>query len=219
MAWFVGRRFFPQFMTTGEMLTQKNPSLYLIQNGFFPVYQFDSSVTAFLNTHLFNHMNVSIPEGYISLLWDSHSIIPAFRFNLLTIIAGVFLFADGAFSAGVSGVFLLTYAVLVRLFVPVNFGGAFNSGDVILAVFTSGTLFCANFMLQWYGTVPKSIAGRMLYGFIAGILAYILMGCGTSPVEMVYTVLLCNIINLVISIFEDCWYKRSLKKVVCKAVS
>ena len=218
MAWFVGSRFFPDFMVTGEILSRKNPSLYLIQNGQFPIYHFDSSVTAFLNTHLFNYFKVSIPEGYMSLLWDSHSAIPAFRFNLLTIAAGIFLFADGAFSPTVSSLFVLTYALLVRLFVPATFGGSFNSGDIILAIFTSGTLFCANFMLQWYGTVPKSNCGRLLYGVIAGVIAYILVGCGTSPIEMVYTVFLCNIINLVISVFEDSWYKNALKKAVCKTV-
>jgi len=217
IAWFIGRQFFPSYLVTKSMLSLKNPSQLLIQNGAFQVYSFDSTITNFLNTHLLNYLRVSLPEGYISLMWDSHSVIPAFRFNIITVVSAIFLFADGAFSLIISGMYLLIYAVLVRLFVPFLYGGFFNSGDVLLAIFTSGTLFCATFVLQWIGTTPMTVVGKMIYGILAGIISFLLVGCGTSPVEMVYMVLICNIFNLIINVVEENYTKKMLERVVAKA--
>lgn len=217
ISWFIGKRFFPSYLITQELLPLKNPSYYLIQNGTFPVYQFDSSFTSFLNTHFFNYLKISLPEGYLSLMWDSHSVIPAFRFNVLTIISSIVLFADGAFSILISAIYLFVYGILVRLFVPFMNGGIFNQGDIFLAMFTSGTLFCATFLIQWMGTTPYTLVGKVLYGFLAGILSFFLIGCGTSPVEIVYIVLLCNIINLIINYLEEKHSKKTLAKVVEKA--
>lgn len=217
VSWFIGKRFFPSFQVTKDLLPLKNPSYYLIQNGTFPVYSFDSNCTEFLNNHFFKYLKITLPEGYISLLWDSHSIIPAFRFNLLTLLSSIVLFADGAFSVLISGIYLFTYCILVRFFVPLMNGGVFNQGDIILALFTSGTLFCATFLIQWMGTIPFTTFGKIFYGFLVGILSFLLIGCGTSPIEMVYTVLLCNIINLLINIIEERHSRKALIKVVEKA--
>lgn len=217
ISWFIGKKFFPSYLITKELLPLKNPSYYLIQNGTFPVYQFDSNLTSFLNTHFFNYLKISLPDGYLSMMWDSHSVIPAFRFNIITIVSSIFLFADGAFSILISAIYLLTYCVLVRFFVPFMSGGVFNQGDIFLALFTSGTLFCATFMIQWMGTIPFTLVGKVIYGFFAGILSFLLIGCGTSPVEMVYIVLICNIINLIINLLEEKHCKKSLLKIVEKA--
>lgn len=203
IGWFIGNSFFPDFLVTNDIIPLKNPSLYLIQNHTFPIYEFDSSVTSFLNSYVFKYFKVSIPEGYVSLLWDTNSIIPAFRFNLLTIISSIVLFSDNSFSGIIPTTFLIVFGVLVRLFVPALFGGTMNQGDIILAFLTSGTLFCVVFMIQWYGTTPLSIPGKIVFGVFAGLLAFITSGCGTSPIGMVYTVLISNIISLMIRVLEE----------------
>ena len=111
---------------------------------------------------------------------------------------------------------MVVYAVLVRLFSPVIFGGTFNQGDVILALLTSGTLFCSVFVIQWYGTIPVSIIGKVLYGIFTGIIAFLVVGSGTSPIGMVYTVLICNVLNILICYFEEKIKLNMLKKVVQK---
>ena len=93
------------------------------------------------------------------MLWDTHSIIPAFRFNLLTIIASIVLFSDNSFSLLIPSIFLLIYALLVRMFFPYMAGGDFNQGDIVLAILTSGTLFVAVFMILLFGTHPMTIIG------------------------------------------------------------
>ncbi len=203
IAWIIGSSFFPQFLITADLIPIKNPSVFLIQNGTFPIYSFDSAVTSFLNNSFFSYFRITIPEGLVSFLWDTHSTIPAFRFNLLTIISSLFLFSDNAFSSNVSGIFLFVYALLVRLFAPVFFGGQLNQGDVILALFTSGILFCATFMLQSYGTMPVSFIGKILFSIGSGIFAFLIIGCGTSPIGMAYTLLLSNILAMLIRIIEE----------------
>lgn len=203
IAWIVGKTFFPDFVITSEIIPLKNSSLYLIQNGDFPIYEFDSSITEYLNTNLFTLFGISIPDGFISLLVDSKSSIPAFRFNLLTIISSIILFSDNSFSGIIPILFLFVYGLLVRIFAPFIFGGLINQGDVILAFFTSGTLFCTVFLLQWFGTIPITILGKIILGILSGIYAFLIMGCGTSPIGMVYTVLLTNISCMLIRVIEE----------------
>lgn len=216
LAWIIGRRFFPNFEISADLLQLKNPSALLIRDGVFTIYSFDISITDFLNSSIFNKFNVKLPAGYISLLVDTHSIIPAFRFNLLTIISSIIMFSDVSFSGIIPGLFLIVYAVLVRLFAPIMFGGLFNQGDIILALLTSGTLFTAVFLLQWFGTTPVSITGKIIYGFLCGIIAFFVVGAGTSPVGMVYTVLICNVLNILIRYFEEKIKFKMLQKAVQK---
>ena len=175
----------------------------MINNGIFPIYDFDSSVTGYLNTMLFSKLKVTLPQGLISMIWDTHSVIPAFRFNLLTVIASIILFSDNSFSVLIPSIFIIVYALLVRLFFPLMTGGAFNQGDILLALFTSGTLFVAVFMIQWFGTHPMTIIGKIIYAIFAGVAAFFIVGCGTSPIGMIYVVIICNILNLLIRDIEE----------------
>ncbi|MCQ2572717.1 MAG: RnfABCDGE type electron transport complex subunit D [Treponema sp.] len=211
-AWFIGKQYFPEYSITSEMLEMKNPSLSLIQNGTFPISPIDSTITGFLNQYIFKFLKVYVPEGYISFLWDSHSLIPAFRFNILTILSSIVLFSNDSIDWVVPSIFLFVYALLVRLFVPVFAGGTFNSGDIILALFSSGTLFTALFLLQWFGTTPTTRTGKILYSIFCGIIAFILVGAGTSSIGMVYTILLGNIFSAIVKVLETNAELRSVKK-------
>ena len=203
IAYFIGKSYFPDFLITSDLFHTKNPTVALINNGTFPIYDFDSSITGYLNTMLLSKFKVTLPQGLISMLWDTHSIIPAFRFNLLTIIASIVLFSDNSFSLLIPSIFLAVYAILVRMFFPLMTGGTFNEGDIILALFTSGTLFVAVFMIQWFGTHPMTIIGKIIYAIFAGLSAFFIVGCGTSPIGMIYVVIICNILNLLIRNIEE----------------
>lgn len=85
-------------------------------------------------------------------------------------------------------------------------------GDMLLAYLTSGTLFCAVFVIQWYGTAPLTITGKTIYGIICGILAFLIAGCGTSSEGMIFTVLAANIISPLIQAEEDRYNKKRLVK-------
>ena len=203
IAWHIGKDYFPGFQLNSGIVNLRNSSVFLIENGTFPTYSFDSPITAFLNKYIFRLFNVSVPEGFISLIWDSHSIIPAFRFNFAIVISAIIIFSDNAFSMIIPSLFLFVYCLMVRLFGTYLMGGEFNQGDIILALFTSGMLFCATFLIQWYGTIPVTVGGKIILGTLSGIIAFSIVGAGTSPVGMVYTVLLSNIICMIIRIFEE----------------
>lgn len=202
IAWFIGKSFFPSFFLTSEMMLVKNPSLNLIQSGAISLNSLDSFLTGVLNNSIFRLLKVNVPEGYISYLWDSHSIIPAFRFNLMTLFASIVLFADDSIECKIPSIFLVVYLLLVRLFAPMFFGGSFNSGDILLALFSSGTLFVTVFLLQWSGTLPSTKGGKNFYALFMGVTAFILVGSGTSPVGMVYTILIGNLLSVVIQVIE-----------------
>ncbi|UTD02730.1 RnfABCDGE type electron transport complex subunit D [Treponema socranskii subsp. buccale] len=202
-AWIVGMSAFPENPLTKDILQIKNPSHILIQNGVFPIMNGDRSVTEALNNTIFGFANISIPEGYISLLWDTHSIIPAFRFNALTLLASVVLFASGMQGLLIPASFAAVYTLLVRFVSPVFTGAMAGQGDMILSLCTGGTLFCAVFVVQQYGTVPLSKRGKILYGILAGIFAFAIAGCGTSSAGMIFAVLCANIVSPLIQAAED----------------
>lgn len=209
IAWFIGKTYFPQFIITSDLLSVKNPSVYLIQEGVFPIYNFDRAIISFLNTKVFSLLKTSVPEGILSILWDNQSVIPAFRFNLITLFSSIIIFSDKAFSSVIPFLFLSVYVLLVRFFAPIFYGGNFNQGDILLALFSSGTIFGAVYLFQTFGTVPMTLFGKIIYGILAGIIYFLLAGCGTSPIAMVYTVLIMNIINIMIKAIEE--YKNKLK--------
>lgn len=203
IAYFIGKIYFPDFIITTDLFNVKNPSVQLINQGVFPIYDFDVSFTNYLNANILSYFKVTLPQGIISMLWDTQSVIPAFRFNLLTIIASIVLFADNSFSLLIPSIFLFVYSLFVRLFFPYVSGGELNQGDIMLALLTSGTLFVAVFMIQWFGTHPMTVIGKIIYAFTAGVYAFIVVGGGTSPIGMIYVIVISNIINLLIRQIEE----------------
>lgn len=212
--WFVGGKLFPDFLVTSDYLCMRNPSQLLIESGAFPISSFDSSLTEGLNNLIFNLFKVSIPEGYVSLFWDTHSVIPAFRFNFITLVSSLLLFSPSLIKSIIPGTFVITYLILVRLILPFFCNGVPFQGDMLLALLTSGTLFYAVFVLQSYGTIPSSIVGKIVYGVIAGIAAFFITGCGTSSIGMCFTILFANISSLFIQNFEDKFNRKKVEKLL-----
>ena len=203
VAWIVGMSSFPETDLTRDILQIKNPSFVLIQNGVFPITGIDRAITETLNNTVFGFVNISIPDGYISLLWDTHSVIPAFRFNVLTLLSSIVLFAWGMQGLLVPSCFVIVYALLVRFAGPAIAGGVAGQGDMILALCTGGTLFYTVFVVQQYGTLPLSKYGKILYGMLAGIFAFLIAGCGMSPAGMIFTLLCANVVSPLIQAAED----------------
>ncbi len=201
---------FPAIPLTRVQLAAKNPSLALIQNGSIGAMKTDSAITSFFNGNIFSFFGISVPDGYATLFWDSESVIPAFRFNLITIISSIILFSFEIVNAVIPVVFVVCYSILVRIFAPAVLGGDFFSGDVLLCLLTSGTLFCSTFLLQWYGTTPLTFAGKILYAVTAALFAFAVMGAGISSAGFVFTILLMNLISPLIQLAEN---KHALSRV------
>ena len=163
----------------------------------------DRSVTAFLNANLFKFVGIRIPEGYVTLFWDSGAIIPAFRFNFITIVSSLFFFAFDMMDILIPAIYVLVYSLMVK-FAPVSlFIGSKLYGDIFLALLTSGVLFSTLYILQWYGTVPLSFAGKIVYAVVAGVSSFLIIGYGTSSIGYVFMVVCMNLVSLLIGAVEQ----------------
>lgn len=207
-AWFVGHFYFPGFQIEKMDLLAKNPSLSFIQNSIV-LNSFDERITSFFNNRIFSKFNVAIPNGYVSFFWDNQAVIPAFRFSILTLTASLFLFAFDFQNGTVPFIYLVVYSLLVKFLSPVLTGGVPYSGDMLLALLSSGTLFTTFFLLQWHGTMPYSIFGKILYAFFGGIIAFVFCGTGTSPIGAIITILFLNLLTPTIVLYEN---KANVKK-------
>lgn len=210
--WIIGSEFFPLFQVSFDTLAIRNPSLLLIENGTFPTASFDSSVTDFLNDTVFSFFKVSVPEGYASLFWDNHSAIPAFRFNFITLVSSVLLISETRADVVIPAVFLVVYGALVRLVSPFFYSGLPFQGDVLLALLTGGTFFCAFFILNAYALIPVSITGKAVYGFLSAVTMFFIAGCGTSSCGMPFTVIIANVYSIMIQQFESYFDRKALQK-------
>lgn len=211
VAYLLSSACFPKYGVTMQDLSTRNAALSLIQNGSIPILANDYKATAFFNNMIFRLFKVSIPEGYMTLLWDTGSIIPAFRFNVLTMLGSIVVFAFDIIDGIIPIVFLAVYAILVKIFGPFVAGQHLFQGDMLLAIFTSGTLFGATFMLNWYGTTPVTKRGKILFGVIAGIIGFLIMGVGTSSAGMIFVVLIMNVVSTVIQIYESAQVRKQIE--------
>ncbi len=206
-----GTEFFPNFTVNTYHLQSPNIGQQLVNEGLIPKINLDESITNFLNGNLFRYAGVALPEGYVSIFWDTGSLIPAFRFNLLTIFAIIVLLAFGGIKWIIPSVFIFVYGLLVRIFGLFPYGGILNQGDILLAIFSSGTMVVAFLLLQWPGTTPLTIVGKVIYGVLAGVFAFLIMGAGTSPIGAMFVILLSNLISPLIQLLEDLIYQQILK--------
>jgi len=218
ICWIVGMKLFPSIMLTIDELQTRNPALSLIQNGTFPMLSIDAKITNFLNNKVFGILGVSIPDGYVSIFWDTKSVIPAFRFNFITIISSIVLFAFNIYGLMIPSTFIITYGVLVRVVAPFFYHGPIFQGDVLLALLTSGTLFSTLFLLQWQGTIPLMNRGKFIYGVISGVVAFFIIGTGSSSVGFVFTILIMNVVSPLIQKIENYFEQKYIENVVAKKV-
>ncbi len=206
-AWFMGRTSFGSFLIGGADLAAKNPSLALI-DGAMLTNGVDEKITLFLNDNVFSLFGVSIPNGYVSLFWDTRAAVPAFRFAFWTMLSSLFLFAFDLKRPAASLCFLLAYFALVKFVSPLFTGAPPMGGDVLLAMLSSGLLFASVFLLQWPGTYPLSLPGKTAYALICSVIAFAFCGTGTSPAGAALTILFGNIISPALQAAEN----KSLKK-------
>lgn len=210
--WIIGATCFPKYQISMDLISMRNSSQIMIENGIFNTLAFDGDITEALNSSIFSLFKVSIPEGYVSLFWDTKSVIPAFRFNFVTLLSSIIIFSDNLNKLIIPAFFVSVYVVLVRLVSPIISNGVMFQGDMLLCLLTSGTLFFAVFVLCWYGTTPISISGKILYGIISGIIAFLIAGPGTSPCGMAFTVIISNIVSIGIQQWENRRNKFKLRK-------
>lgn len=204
---------FPTFMVDSTLLQGTDTLTKLISSGKIPLCSFDQDITSFLNTKILRYAGIALPDGYVSLFWDTGNIIPALRFNFLTLLATLYLIAFNLTEWLIPTVYLVIYAIAVRIFGLVPYGGLWFEGDILLALCTSGTFVAAFFILPWGGTTPLTIVGKCIYAALAGVFSFFLNGCGTGNIGTMFVILIMNVVSPLIQFIEDEIYLFcSLKK-------
>jgi len=212
MLYLFGPQCFPGFTASIEHLQSPNAVPLLIRDGLIPLNRFDSLVTSFLNEKILVRAGITVPDGYISLMLDAGGSIPAFRFNLLTLMATIVLFSMNMIEPLIPAVYLAVYGALVRYFALYPYGGVLNQGDILLALFSSGTLITAFFLLPWGGTIPMSIPGKIVFALFAAVMAAVMNGFGTSPIGSMFVILAANVFSPAIQYVEDAMYYGMVDK-------
>lgn len=193
---------FPAYLVSADTVTTVGDMLGALKLEQFNLLTGDSETTSFLNKILTAGAGIKLPEGYITLFWNSPSTIPAFRYNACTLIASVLLFSFRLTDWILPSAYLLVYGVSVRLFAMMPFTNAPFSGDIFFAFLTSGTLFAAFYLLPDTATAPRSIAGKAITGGIAGIASFLICGPGGSPAGTVFAVMIANAVSPIIELEE-----------------
>lgn len=194
---------FPQPLIGADGIRMAGDAFGALKLDSFTLIPTDQTIADFANSGPLAPFGMHLPEGYVTLFWESPSTIPAFRYNALTLAASIVLIACNAIDWIVPSAFLLAYAVLVRFLSLAPFAVAPAGGDILFSLLTGGVLFVAFFVLSDFSATPRSRTGKAVSGALSGALAFALCGPGGSPVGAAFTVVAINAINPLIEFAEN----------------
>ncbi|UTC68257.1 MULTISPECIES: RnfABCDGE type electron transport complex subunit D [unclassified Treponema] len=193
---------FPPLISGFSLLSEKGSFFAVMEANGLVKLKTDFTITSALNSLLLHSVGVTLPEGYISLFLNSTSSIPAFRYNIITLISSIILFSIRVADYILPAAFLASYALLVWAFGMVPVSNAYFAGDILSAVLTGGVLFTSFFVMNEPASSPKTKYGKAMGGIFTGICAFFICGHGASPAGIFFAVILCNIISPLIEILE-----------------
>ena len=168
----------------------------------------DQYITSMFNSTFLHGVDVTLPEGYISLFLHYPSAVPAFRYNLLTLCSSIVLLSVKTIHKTLPFTFLIVYGLLVYLFPSAGQASAYGKGDILSAILTSGALFSAFFVMNDSGSIPRSWEGRFITGILTGIFAFCIAGPGAIPAGIPFAVLFVDCLTPLIEWLEAYFYKR-----------
>lgn len=168
----------------------------------------DQYITSVFNSTFLHGVDVTLPEGYISLFLHYPSAVPAFRYNLLTLCSSIVLLSVKTIHKTLPFTFLIVYGLLVYLFPSAAQASAYGQGDILSALLTSGALFSAFFVMNDSGSIPRSWEGRFITGILTGIFAFCIAGPGAIPAGIPFAVLFVGCLTPLIEWLEAYFYKR-----------
>ena len=193
---------FPPLISDFSLLREKGSIFALMEANGLLKLKTDFAVTSALNSLLLHGVGVTLPEGYISLFLNSTSSIPAFRYNIVTLMSSIILFSIRVADYILPAFFLTTYAILVWTFGMVPVSNIYFTGDILSAVLTGGVLFAAFFVMTEPASSPKTKYGKAMSGFFTGLFAFFICAHGASPAGIFFAIILSNVMSPLIEKLE-----------------
>lgn len=182
----------------------------VINKGAVPALSFDASITSFLNSYLLNNLGITLPLGYISLFWDSSSLVPACRYNIITIFSSIILLALKVRDYTIPILFIIFYETLVYCFSNLSL----FQGDILASLMTGGFLFMVFFALPEPTSFPKTFFFKFLSSLFLAIVSFLLSGGKATFITIAFASLLLNIASPYIGEIEQALHKKkSIKRI------
>jgi len=150
-------------------------------------------VSGFLNRFVFSIFGADLPSGYIELFSMQSPGIIADRAVLALVLGIITIAAFMITRLWFSVLYLAVFCFFVRILGGLPFGGELNNGNVILALFSGGTLLAAFFLIAEPSSGAKSSAGKAAAVVAAALLGSAFRFFGGELYGAFYAVALVNV--------------------------
>ena len=150
------------------------------------------AISGFLNRTVFQFLSTVLPAGYIDLFASKPPGIIADRAVLVIILGVIFIAAFQISRSWLSILYLAVFGFLVRMLGDVSSGGVLWNGDVLLALFSGGTLVTAFILIADPTSGAKSAPGNAVLAILAAILGFAFRYWGDAFYGCFYAVALIN---------------------------
>ena len=187
----------PDFFTFSSSINE-------VEKKLIPSLSFDSSLTSFLNSYILNNIGITLPEGYISLFWMPSSLIPACRYNIITILSSIVLISLKIRDYTISILFIIFYEILVYCFSSLSF----FQGDVLASLMSGGFLFSVFFILSEPASLPKTFLFKFISSLFLAIVSFLLSAGRATFITIAFASLLLNIISPYIEEIEKMLHRK-----------
>ncbi|MDR2535592.1 MAG: RnfABCDGE type electron transport complex subunit D [Treponema sp.] len=156
-----------------------------------------------LNDGLFSLIRLEFPRMYLELFNASAPGIIADRGILALLVGTIIITGVQTNRSWVPAAYLGGYALLVRLFGAIPFGGLLGRGDLFFALFSGGVLVTAFILAADPATGPKSNIGTLGVSIIAGGLTFLFRYQGLEIYGAFFVIPLVNTVVPLIRDFES----------------
>jgi electron transport complex protein RnfD len=163
---------------------------------------FDGVFTSLLNRTVFAFNGTELPSGYIELFASSGPGIIADRCLLMLLLGTIVITAFQVNRFLIPLSYLGVYALLIRWFGALPFGGLRWNGDVLFGLCTGGTIAAAFLLAADPPSGAKSLPGSCLCAVLAGIFSALFRYRGLEPYGAFFAVALVNALTPLIRILE-----------------
>jgi electron transport complex protein RnfD len=163
----------------------------------------DAAVSSFLNHTIFSLTGSELPGGYIGLLFSNAPGIIADRGLCALLLGTMAIAASQVNRSWIPAVYLGVYALLVRAFGALAYGGALGEGDILFGLFSGGTLAAAFLLAADPATGAKSGAGMLAAVILGAVFSFIFRYPGGEPYGAFFAIALVNALVPLIRTVEN----------------
>jgi electron transport complex protein RnfD len=158
----------------------------------YPFSAWDASVVSFINDRILSPLGAALPKGSMDLFVGSVA-GPIGTVSALFLLGGAaYLISRRIVRWEIPASYIACFALLTWIFGGVRYGQGFFSGDIPFNVLTGGFLLGAFYMAPDPVTSPLRFTGRMLYGLLIGLFAFLLRFYGSQTEGVCLSILLMN---------------------------